>query len=49
VTFELTRLAVGLQFLPPGTYRARARFWQDPYQPWESAFFSPHAEFTVGQ
>ena len=48
VTFELTRFAVGLQFLTTGKYQAQVRFWQDPYQSWESAFFSPPAEFTIG-
>jgi hypothetical protein len=47
VTFELTRFAAALGRPPPGAYRARVRFWQDPLQPATSAFFSPSAEFTV--
>jgi hypothetical protein len=46
-TFELTRFAVGIQFLPPGEYQARIRFRQDPLQPANRDFFSPHAGFTV--
>jgi hypothetical protein len=49
VTFELTQFAAALGGLNPGAYQARVRFWQDPYQPWETAFFSPYAEFTVGE
>lgn len=47
VTFELTRFAVVLERLLPGKYQARIRFWQDPFQPGKSAFFSPYADFTV--
>jgi hypothetical protein len=47
VTFELSRFAAALEKLPPGKYKARVRFWQDPCQPATSAYFSPYAEFTV--
>jgi hypothetical protein len=47
VTFELTRFASGLGWLPPGKYQARVRFRQDPLAPLERDLFSPYAEFTV--
>jgi hypothetical protein len=47
VTFELTRFASGLGWLPPGKYQARVRFRQDPLASLESDLFSPCAEFTV--
>jgi hypothetical protein len=49
VTFELARFAAALGRLPPGKYRARIRFWQDPSRPARSAVFSPYAEFTVAR
>lgn len=42
-----TRFAAGLQFLPPGEYRARIRFRQYPLQPPARDLFSPFAAFTV--
>jgi hypothetical protein len=47
VTFELTRFAAALGKLPAGTYQARVRFWQDPFQSAKTAVFSPYAEFVV--
>jgi hypothetical protein len=47
VAFKLRRFALALGKLPPGEYQARIRFWQDPLQPAQTAYFSPYAEFTV--
>ncbi len=47
VTFQFTRFAAALERLPPGTYQARIRFWQDPLQEATTAFHSPYAEFMV--
>src|SRR5262245_52473832 len=47
VTFELTRFALALEKLPPGRYKVRVRFWQDPRQSSKTSLFSPSAEFVV--
>jgi len=47
VSYELTRFASGLGWLPHGKYQARVRFRQDPLGSLEEDLFSPSAEFTV--
>lgn len=49
VTFDLTRFPSMFGWLPPGKYQGRVCFRQDPFAPWENAFYSPDAEFTVGE
>jgi len=47
VTLELSRFALALERLPPGRYKARVRFWQDPYESSATSFLSPPVEFVV--
>jgi hypothetical protein len=47
VTMDLSRFATMLERLPPGRYKARVRFWQDPYQSSKTSISSPAAEFVV--
>ncbi len=46
VTFILSRFAVSLKDLPPGTYQARIQFWE-PGKPYEDAYYSPKATFAM--
>jgi hypothetical protein len=45
--FELTSFASAWDRLPPGKYRARVRFWQDPLQSSKTSVYSPEAPFEV--
>jgi hypothetical protein len=47
VTFVLSAFATALEELPPGSYQASVRFWQDPYQGRETSYKSPEATFSV--
>jgi hypothetical protein len=47
VTVHLSDFAPALERLPPGRYKARVRFWQDPYKSRKTSFLSPPAEFVV--
>ena len=47
VTFDLSRFRIALESLPPGTYTARVRFWQDPHKSSRSILLSPPIEFVV--
>jgi hypothetical protein len=47
VTFVLSNFATALEELPPGSYQASVRFWQDPYQDSETSYKSPEVTFTV--
>jgi hypothetical protein len=47
ITFEFSRYAVAVHYLPPGKYQAQIRFWQDPYKSHTTAIMSPSATFVV--
>ena len=47
VTFVLSNFPQPLEELPPGSYQASVRFWQDPYQSRETSYNSPEVTFTV--
>jgi len=47
VKVDLSDFAPALEKLPPGRYKARVRFWQDPDKSRKTSFLSPAAEFVV--
>jgi hypothetical protein len=47
ITFVLKDFPVDLKELPPGSYQASVRFWQDPYQSSRTSYRSREATFTV--
>jgi hypothetical protein len=47
VTFTLSSFAGAWERLPPGSDKARVRFWQNPSASHTTSFYSPEAEFGV--
>jgi hypothetical protein len=49
VMLDLSHFAAALDTLPPGRYKARVRFWQNPGKSAKTSFASPPAEFVVSE